>query len=296
MKEKIYKIIREEILREYHHSFGNGLEKDAENIANILLKFAKQYNINSVNIERWRLDDEIEDRLFVYHYYVKALGTNLNIEIDTRPEMSNNACINKGFVIPSLIVGYCEIENGIKDENGYIDLLSTIHHELGHNVNNVKSNNANSVSDKSFNTPLFLRLCDDEYKKISSLMYCFHRREMWARCFQTTMFLKKQKDKNLTIQDVYNNHCSRVSDMKQLLDLLNKIKNEGENGYYSFIMKNIFNTTYRKQLYSDKKLWFVNNLDISWEKMCNGTIKYFYSRYIWFKKRIDKIYYDYISS
>ena len=193
MIKKINKIIREEILREYHHSFGNGLEKDAENIANILLKFAKQYNINSVNIERWRLDDVIEDRLFVYHYYVKALGTNLNIQIDTTPEMAYNACINNSFIIPSLNVGYGDIENGLKDENGYIDLLSTIHHELGHNVNNVKSYDSKSVSDISFVVPTFGSLNDNDYNEISSLMYCFHRREMWARCFQTTMFLNSPR-------------------------------------------------------------------------------------------------------
>jgi len=287
MIKKINKIIREEILREYHHSFGNGLEQDAENILNIIFEYVQKHNFNLQNLNSFDLF-MYDGQITISRYYVKDLNVNLNIRIDTRKEMLNNSTF--GFKpIPAINVGFGLVEKAMNDKNYVNELVSIIYHEIGHSVNYTKSNNKNLMS-KSFKNPIFSDLSNDSYQQLIKLMYCFHRREMWARCFQTTLYLKKQGNKKIPIQDVYDNFCSRISEMKKFLGILEKIKNKGENSFYAIIMKDIFEETYRKQLNSRK------NSDISWEKMCNGTIKYFYSRYIWFKKRIDKIYYDYISS
>jgi hypothetical protein len=101
------------------------------------------------------------------------------------------------------------------------------------------------------------------------------------------MYLRKNNNPNITIQDVYNNRCSDITIMRGFVNYLKSIASQGENGENAYIMNDLF-----KDTYGNRMSYHARGMT-PWEKKCRGTIWYFESRYIWLKKRIDKIFSDY---
>jgi hypothetical protein len=166
-------------------------------------------------------------------------------------------------------------------DEGY--LASLIYHELGHFTNVAKAGTPNVVN-KDFETPMFLNLNDDEYKQIAKDIYLFQSRELKARCFETTMYLKKI-NKPISIQEFYNLRCTGLAKMKSFINRLKQIVAKGENSNEAYIIKGIYQSMSRmrtKLLGRD-----------GWNFKVKTVLNYFIKQYRWLKVRVDKIYYDY---
>jgi hypothetical protein len=137
---------------------------------------------------------------------------------------------------------------------------------------------------RDFKTPFFTKMDNNMYEKFSKHLYRFLSRELKARCFETTMFLKNNANRNITLQDVYDNRCSDISMMRRFVKTLKYISSLGENKD----TMNIIN-----QLYRDCIDRFRNP---SWDNKCRKLIMFFENKLQWLKKRVDKIYYDFKSN
>jgi len=264
-------------INEYHHAYGNGLEQDAENIANML---CERYS------NGWRAYLNVDNGYSSgspISYQTLAFGNEMYISIFL-------TTLDNSFYVPrqvnTIVIGEQRVIDAI-ESNDMQMLASSIYHELGHMTNVVKSDNKLSQIKKDFKIPLFLKMNQQDYQDVVHILYRFHSRELKARCFETTMYLRKNNNPNITIQDVYNNRCSDITIMRGFVNYLKSIASQGENGENAYIMNDLF-----KDTYGNRMSYHARGMT-PWEKKCRGTIWYFESRYIWLKKRIDKIFSDY---
>lgn len=263
------------VLREYHHAYGNGLEQDAENIANIAIDMYSKHNGQKIS-----------------PYHIESLDVDIEIRLVNGYVC---ACSRDGDFINVAIGNIEDALQGDKMQR----LVSLIYHELGHLTNTVKSDFSLGETDIDFKTPLFLGMNDDEYKQMQTILYRFYTREMKARCFETAMFLKKNTNPNITIQDVYNDRCSDITLMRGFIKLLEIGAEQGPESEYGKILDGLSRRTWESKARwhrydrRNKDGKFVDK--ISWRYKCKNTINFFTQKYLWLKKRIDKIFYDYKS-
>ena len=261
------------MILEYHHAYGNGLEDDAEKIAYIAVDMVKRgYSIKT--------------------YYINSLDKKITVKLGD----TDCFCDNYGEFI---VVGRKFAEEAISS-NDIQRLSSLIYHELGHLTNVVKSNDGkrffnSSQTRRDFINPLFLFLDNNDERDITHILYRFHYRELRARCFETTMFLKKNKNKNITIQDIYNDRCSDITLMRGFIKLLEQGEIEGPESKYGKILNDISKATWR---HNGRFGWLKSigkhgKYKVSWKYNARKTINYFNERYLWLKKRVDKIFCDY---
>jgi len=264
------------ILKEYHHAYGNGLEQDAENIAQIAIGIYNDYIRNPYHAETLGQIKSIGER----RYHVQALDVDLKVKL-VEGYVSGCDCYGE-----YIAVSYGGVEDAVNN-NHMQRLVSVIYHELGHLTNGVKSDFAYGEMERDFKTPLFLKMSDDEYRQIQTILYRFYTRELKARCFETTMFLKKNNNPNITIQDVYNDRCSDIAMMRGFIKLLEIGAKEGPDSEYGKILNDLSHYTWE-----NKARWHRYDR-ITWKFKCKNTINFFMQKYRWLKKRIDKIFYDY---
>lgn len=261
---KLQKIITETIdkflLREYHHTTDNGLVDDC----NLIYDGFKSMVEKGCDNGLWVNVPSIESR-FQLSLTDKFKGAAID-------SLKKIIYLNKTDFIKSL-----------EDNNEKKEVLSNIYHELGHWVQIQKSDRLSIVS-PSFQKPLFLPLKQDEYEKLLRKLYCFHNRELKARFYGTYMWLKQHNGENISIQDVYDSYACRLTPMREILSMLDEVAKEGEQGPRAFIIKNLYKETYCKNR--------VCRTDATFEKKAQRVIYYFTKRYNYFKKRIDKIFYD----
>lgn len=217
-------------------------------------------------------------------YTINALGIKTKVYI----VLINTCADNKGKFIA---VNYDTVLDAIKTSDKQV-LNSYIYHELGHLTNAAKSSFEPSETSIDFKNPMFLHLEDSEYKKITRMLYRFHTRELKARCFETKMFLEKNNDDNITIQDIYDNRCSDITLMRNFIDILKNGAKEGPQSTNGKILSDVSKDTW-EQAWGDRRQFGDN--EARWKLKCKNTIRYFQKRLDWFKKRIDKIFYDFKS-
>lgn len=257
------------ILKEYHHAYDNGLATACLEIAKFVCYIVS---------EGWSPLDEKD-----FPFETDAIGEKIELTIRLA---QGDFFGYRPYAV--LYVGYDVINETL--ESGSLQRLSSlIYHELGHMTNVVKSDSTREVQ-KDFDMPLFLGMKDDEYKELSQMIYRFYTREMKARCFETTMFLKQNVGRNITLQEIYDDRCSDITMMRRFIAKLSDLANSGEENDTMKIISSFFNRIYGKN-YS---LEYQHSMPF--EKKGEMLLKFFSKRLIWFKRRIDKIYYDYLSA
>lgn len=116
MKNSILnEIIREEILKEYHHSYDNGLIKNVENIITLIKK--KSY------------DDTFQS----FSYIIKSLNKERITVTPTENDITSIDCFGNILYIPK-----SELNNDNR-------LAQLIYHELGHLTNVVKADTSQQI-------------------------------------------------------------------------------------------------------------------------------------------------------
>ena len=270
LDEIIRNAIDEVLMLEYHHAMDDGLEDDARNICKIVMEMYKLDLVDPYRPMPTNID-------YCKTYESKGLGVRVMIWLSDQLTATVYQAPNTIYV-PTV-----KVEEALKSNNSSI-LTQLIYHELGHMVNFTKAKNFNQTS-LDFNPPMFLGANDEEYNRLHKVLYRFQTREMKARCFETRMFLRNSQGNLPSLEEVYSNRCSDISMMRDFLDELNTIANEGEDSPKAFIIKSLSRDTWMKNRLGRKS--------DKWEIMCKNTIRYFAYRYQWLKKRIDKIYSDF---
>lgn len=260
------------LINEYHHSYDNGLQNAAIEIANAICELAKKGWANNL-IGLYDNDYKLSESPFLYTLNCFNKPIILRVYAWSIGEAAAHASQNKIYVGNKLILDALE-------NNNIEYLTQTIYHELGHLTNEVYG--GQSEGKRDFLTPIFPKMPNNIYEKISKALYRFLSRELKARCFETTMFLKNNANRNITIQDVYDNRCSDISMMRRFIKTLKYLSSLGENNETAAYIIN--------QLYKDCIDKFKNP---SWDNKCRKLIMFFEIKLQWIKKRIDKIYYDY---
>lgn len=182
-------------------------------------------------------------------------------------------------------IGIERITNAAQN-NDIRRLASLIFHEMGHQVNVVKSNKAASEIVSDFEKPFFFKMPDNEYKDTLSTIYIFYTRELKARCFEATMFLK-QSDVLPSLEEYYSDRCTDITRMKNFIERLENAANQGKDGPDAHLIKDIATEMNRKK---------VGNTHVpespSFNSQSRMVIGWFKRQFDWFKRRIDKIYAD----
>ena len=177
---KINEMQYRHLLGEHHHSFDEGLQDVSQEIAR---RLCSKYEKLSDGL----LYDNVVD---AFYQPIRAFDCD-NWSYRIPVKVYDGECTMLEFP-NNLIVGIEEIRKAV--ENNNTDYLSQlIYHEMGHLVNMKKSYDFHGMtknSKKDFLTPLYLGMDNDEYKKIDRILYRFQARELRARCFETTMFIK----------------------------------------------------------------------------------------------------------
>ena len=274
---KINEMQYRHLLGEHHHSFDEGLQDVSQEIAR---RLCSKYEKLSDGL----LYDNVVD---AFYQPIRAFDCD-NWSYRIPVKVYDGECTMLEFP-NNLIVGIEEIRKAV--ENNNTDYLSQlIYHEMGHLVNMKKSYDFHGMtknSKKDFLTPLYLGMDNDEYKKIDRILYRFQARELRARCFETTMFIKLNRDKGITLQDVYDNRCSDITMMRNFVDTLKGIAQAGEENDTQKIISGL----YRECVYEKN-----GKYGASWENKCRKVIYFFEQKLNWLKKRVDKIYYDFMHS
>lgn len=273
MKKKVVKITEgqfKSILDESHSGINEELMNDAKNITRLIInKYQTEGRINVIyRIERFDnldvvvLDSEIE-----------------NIGRDSSGNPRN-----------ALGVGLYEFSNTVQlylDKSLVLDerkLYSIISHELGHLYCYLK--NKRHINGIQNPISLQYRTDDfslDDFKQMQNALYCFRENEMQARCFETASYLQHSKEKNIdvTIDELYSNRCTGLNQMQSFLELL---RNNDINQIIELI-RYLYNRIVGAYKSMSKK---VNN-----EQMRNIVVSFFENKLQKFKRKIDKIYTDY---
>lgn len=272
MNDKLQKIITETIdrflLQEYHHTTDNGLVDDC-NLIYDRVKYLVKYNIDEYSDDYWRMRVDLP-----------SIGQTFHIRLTDRFKGAALDGIRK-----DIYINKAEAVQSLKNDSICKELLSNIYHELGHWIQIQKSDRL-AVTNPSFRRPLYLSLNDTDYHEILRKLYCFHDRELKARFYGTYMWLKQHDGENISIQEVYDSYACRLTPMRELLLMLNDVAKEGEQGPRAFTIKNLYTVTYCKNRTGKR----ADNA--TFEKQAQRVIYYFTKRYNYFKKGIDKIYYD----
>lgn len=242
------------IINEIHHAFDNGLITICNNIA--------QYFIDN------------SDNIYINYYKTFNCG-ELFGDVNFVVKNGNNCGYDPAY-------GNIWIGIDIIKSNDRQKLSSMIYHEMGHNVNHTKSDVSSELR-RDFESPMFLRMKDDKYKDILKKIYRFQTRELKARCFEATMWLK-QSNKTPSLQEYYSNRCTDIVLMK---DFINELKNLTENNDDYDIIESLYAKMNKNFIYGKNKPPF--------KEMSKYVLDWFLKQYRWFKKRIDKIYYDYVT-
>lgn len=254
IKEIVDNYLNLNLLSEYHHSY-DAIYNDALNIGNLIIKYRKN---------GWDGNEPIK-------YVSNSFGNETRITI-----YLIDGEVNQYHIWNTLKISKSVVDRAI-ESNDKSKLLSAIYHELGHMTNVIKSNNISQIR-TDFNVPYFFKLSQDEYIKMSKILYRFRQSEMKARCFETTMLLRQRPD--MTLQEIYDNRCSDITMMQ---DFINYLKSNENSEKYNYIITELYKTLFNK-------IFTVNQVNI--DKMKIRVIKYFTKKLLWFKKRIQKIYYD----
>lgn len=289
------------MIYEFHHAMGGELERDADNIANIAISIIKQCFDNGFSVQD--IEDYLDENPISFNfsgslnqahslrkrYHIKALDLDTTVYIAKGDTLLTNSRCNV------ILVSFNRVLETI-ETGDYQALSSLIYHELGHATNIVKSDFSDSEIVADFKKPMFLGLDDDEYKTLHKMLYRFHMREMKARCFETKMFLNKNRNQYIPIKDVYGSRCSDITLMREFVNLLKRGAEMGPNSKEGKILNDVSRNTWEAQ--NERHIWTGKGFGtqrIRWKKKCENTLRFFQKRLDWFKKRIDKIYYDYIN-
>ena len=196
-------------LLEYHHAYDNVLEQDARNIVNAACKaWSKNGGMD------W-FDSRYGDKVFLFSYDIESLGSTIGVNV-----WRANDCAYDAYS-RSVLIGSYYLDDAVNGD-GYKHLLQLVYHELGHMTNVIKSDSVISQTKVDFNKPLWLSMSEDDYKEISRNIYMFYTRELKARCFESTMFMREHP--NATIQDLYNDRCSNITKMRKFIAELNQLR------------------------------------------------------------------------
>lgn len=247
------------VLKEAHHALDSGLISAA------------------LNITSWLLSLNTDSPYLTQQYKVFDCGVvgRTNIMIWRGDQCAYDAgagCIKVGADL---------VKRGNKKE-----LASMIFHELGHKVNHVKSDSASQLK-KDFENPLLLSMKETDYKEICRDIYRFHSRELKARCFEATMWLKKSmeaNDKMPTLDEYYSARCTDINMMKNFISQLKQIASEGEDGESAKIIDGLYREMDKDSVFSKNRKPFDQRAQI--------VLGWFEKQFSWFKKRADKIYAD----
>ncbi len=244
------------ILKEYHHALDNGLKDICWNVAYYFLNHSNEIDIN--------------------YYHVFECGELGDI----------NFMVKKGFNC-TYDSRQKRVEIGIDNiKEGNIQRLSSLlYHEIGHATNVNKANTMAQIM-KDFEQPIFIGVNDDESKRLGQVIYLFYTREMKARCFEATMWLREAEEMP-TLEEYYSDRCTNITKMRKFIKELQDITQEGENGPRSKRIKDL----YVQMVYSALRSRGIQ-YRASFKKKSNLVIKWFEKQFDWFKKRVDKIYYD----
>lgn len=270
LDEIISRVIDKTIFLEFHHAMDNGLEGDARNICKIAVGMYKDDLVDPYSAMPTSAE-------YSRSYESRALGVRVLIWLSDQMSATVYQAPNKLYIPTS------KVEDALRSRD-LSELTQLVYHELGHMTNFTKASNINQTS-LDFNPPMFLDASDSEYNRLHKVLYRFQTREMKARCFETRMFLRNNQGNLPSIEEVYSNRCSDISMMRDFLDELHEIAEEGEKSPKSYIIKSLSRDT-----------WMKNRLDRKsnrWDIMCKNTLRYFTYRYEWLKKRVDKIYSDF---
>lgn len=259
IKEAIRRSIDKLLIREYHHSNDDG------NIQKLCINTAKYMidNYEAIIHNGWCYGIE-----------------NETIDVGIWKESPNTACYDPttGAVkVGKKLLMQCAEENDVRR------LASLIYHEIGHKTNHTKSNSAREIF-KDVYVPMFMKFDQDVYEAYSKVLYRFNTREMKARCFEATMFLK-QSDTLPSLEEYYGDRCTDLTMMRQFIEMLTSMtRNQNPSNEDKYVIDELYKGTFNKAFRSGNVPHNVKG-----EKL----IKYFMMKYKWFKTRIDKIYYDF---
>jgi hypothetical protein len=262
-EEYLINAIKEAILLEYHHAYiGDNILDMVNQIANYIINNKK----------------DIQNRLQREQSFNIRLNNEINIEFNnTIQGTAYNPNTDTIIVSEELL------------NNSFQSLSSLIYHELGHRTNYIKSNKNIGELNRDFNKPSFFNIHDEEqYKDILKIIYSFQTRELKARCFETTMFLNNTNHK-IPLEQLYSERCTNIYNMKLFIEYIQNIINEGESSNDAYIIRDIYREMMRNKY---AKVRIIK----SYPYMCKYVLNYFTKQYNMFKKRIDKIHYDYVEN
>lgn len=278
------------LLNEFHHSYDNGLQDAAIEIANKACElYSNDYSGFRKLCSYYGVDGELSEIPFRYDVS-NIVGEELVLTIFCWSLPHNLAFVPEWR---KLYIGRGEIHDAI-ESGDMTKLVQQIYHELGHMINFVSAERnkpsyiPNSQSRRDFSTPLFLRMDDEMYRKMSRLVYKFLSGELKARCFETTMFLKMNRGRNITLQDVYNDRCSGITDMRKFMNILEKVYEGGEENDKYNIINSFYDECIRKK--------GNGKMNASWDNKWRKLNMFFSGKLDWLKSRVDKIYYDFIQN
>lgn len=240
------------IINEVHHAFNDGLLNICHNIANYFISNSDKIHVNY---------SQIFDcgKLFGDVVFIVKSGNNCGYD-----PAHGNVWLGIDTILNS------DIQR----------LSSLIYHEMGHNVNHTKSDTSSELK-RDFETPMFLKMKDDKYKDTLKKIYRFQTRELKARCFEATMWLKQSNNKP-SLEKYYSDRCTDINMMKSFLNELNSLTEEND-------MYNMISSLYMKI----NKNFSYSKPRPSFDEMKKFVLWWFNKQFEWFKKRVDKIYYDY---
>lgn len=182
-----------------------------------------------------------------------------------------------------------ELIRDCAETNDVRKLASLIYHEMGHQTNVTKSGKAASEINKDFIHPYWLSLDHDLYEHSVSTLYIFYTRELKARCFEATMYLKQSKELP-SLEKYYSNRCTDITRMREFIALLEKTAQEGKDGKNSSLITGLASEMNNRRLFSTH---VPDNP--SFQSQAKMVLGWFHRQFDWFKKRVDKIYYDFKS-
>ena len=284
------------LLREYHHSYDEGLQNNAIEISNKACElFKAKDNLFRALVPQYDAEYSLSNTPFLYQLdcfkkpvTIRVYAWSLGDKLAYVPRYN------------SLYIGVDVIKNAI-ETNDNTKLIQQVYHELGHLTNNIFADETdsdkplylrrNSQSQRDFSTPIFAKVQNQTtYENLRKTLYLFLSNEMKARCFETAMYIKEmnKQGKRISLEDVYNDRCSGIAKMKNFIKVLKILEEKGEN-------KDTYNII--NELYYDcvvRKNWGKRNA--SWVNKCRKLILFFGDKLNWFKKRVDKIFYDYVGN
>lgn len=258
---------KKHILKEYHHGYNDALMNDAKNICKMAVRYYLQGSKG-------------------FDYQLAAFPAQegehrLKVRISQRA-VSCYIPTEHAIEIPIE-----KMQNAIK-ANNFQSLLSIIYHELGHLANYLLSGRNMHQMQKNIKSITLASCSEDFYRNINRILYRFQSREMKARCFETAMYLEQSNNPNITIQEIYDNRCSDLTLMRKFLLYIKSAKSSSPLEQVAVIKELFRDMCIREYSLREYKTYSI-------EKKAQALYKIFARKFLWLKKRIDKIYYDYIS-